>query len=192
MKEIQILRILKDAPNFLPIRDILKEGDYQNIRISLVSDLFKNTYYKEFFRDLTKYQIKRLMYEAFKTLDYAHSRGIMHRDIKPENILIASDGHVKITDFGIAKGIALTFITPNVFLAKTKALTFCGTLYYVAPEIISGQAYGQEVDWWSLGCLMYEMLTGSTPFGQGGHESLANSILKVKNIVGLIYNIHTG
>ncbi|OCT72658.1 hypothetical protein XELAEV_18035642mg, partial [Xenopus laevis] len=88
-------------------------------------------------------------------LQFLHKHNIIHRDIKPENILIASDGYLKITDFGLSK--------------KTKiyggvAWTICGTLYYMAPELIECDRHTKSVDWWALGIMIYEMLVSVPPF----------------------------
>lgn len=72
--------------------------------------------------------------------------------MKPENLLIGNDGHLKITDFGFAKQIV------------DKSYTLCGTPEYLAPEIIMGQGHNLGVDWWALGILLYEMLSGYPPF----------------------------
>lgn len=85
---------------------------------------------------------------------HLHSLGIVYRDLKPENILLDSNGNVCITDFGLSKEI-----TPD-----EGTHTFCGTPEYLAPEVLKGQGHGLAVDWWSLGTLIYEMLTGLPPF----------------------------
>ena len=79
----------------------------------------------------------------------------MSFSLKPENVLINKDGYIKITDFGLSK--------ENIADNKS-AKSFCGTPEYLAPEIIEGKGHGQAVDWWSLGSILYEMLTGMPPF----------------------------
>lgn len=86
--------------------------------------------------------------EITLALQYLHDRQIAYRDLKPENLLIGSDGHLIITDFGFAKKIA------------DRSFTLCGTPEYLAPEIIMGQGHDHGVDWWALGILLYEMLSG--------------------------------
>jgi len=108
-------------------------------------------------------------------LDHLHSRGIIYRDLKPENILIDKDGHVRLADFDLCKHT----LNENGELGS-EAKTFCGTPEYTAPEMILGQAvkaYGKGVDWWALGTLLYEMLTGLPPFYDKCLTSMCEGIL---------------
>ncbi|EPY40612.1 RAC serine/threonine-protein kinase [Angomonas deanei] len=100
-------------------------------------------------------------------LGYLHGLNIIYRDLKPENAVLDKDGFVCLTDFGLAK--------ENVEGAG--ASTFCGTPEYLAPEFLMGKTYGREVDWWSLGVLMYEMLFGIPPFYDENQNAMYELIL---------------
>ena len=93
--------------------------------------------------------------ELVIALEYLHKNNMVYRDLKPENILIDSRGHIKLTDFGLSKMLKSE---------KDKAFSICGTFSYLAPEIFSNKGYDKSVDWWALGCLMYEMMVGKLPF----------------------------
>ncbi|CAI8052920.1 Protein kinase C alpha type [Geodia barretti] len=100
---------------------------------------------------------------------YLHDLGIIYRDLKLDNVLLASDGHVKIADFGLCKdGIS----------GSSKARTFCGTPDYIAPEIIQYHPYDAAVDWWALGVLIYEMLVGRPPFDGEDDDQLFMNIVQ--------------
>lgn len=88
-------------------------------------------------------------------LQYLHSQQIVYRDLKPENIVIDLEGYPKLTDFGLCK---------ENMSKNDLTRTVCGTPEYIAPEIILRQGHGLAVDWWSLGCIVYEMLVGQPPF----------------------------
>jgi len=94
--------------------------------------------------------------EIVLALEYLHKSGIIYRDLKPENILIDAEGHLKITDFGLSK--------EGLVGNNARTDTFCGTPEYLAPEVLLGTSYTLAVDWWSLGTLMYEMITGLPAF----------------------------
>ena len=87
-------------------------------------------------------------------LDYLHSKGIIYRDLKPENILMDEEGYLKLADFGMAKKLK----------DDEKAMSFCGTPEYLAPEIITMEGHDKNADWWSFGILLFEMLCGLPPF----------------------------
>ena len=87
-------------------------------------------------------------------LDYLHSKDIIYRDLKPENILMDEEGYLKLADFGMAKKLK----------DDEKAMSFCGTPEYLAPEIITMEGHDKNADWWSFGILLFEMLCGLPPF----------------------------
>ncbi|KAJ6810576.1 serine/threonine-protein kinase AtPK2/AtPK19-like [Iris pallida] len=108
--------------------------------------------------------------EIVSAVSHLHANGIMHRDLKPENILLDADGHAMLTDFGLAKE----------FEENTRSNSMCGTVEYMAPEIILGKGHDKSADWWSIGILLFEMLTGKPPFVGGNREKIQQKIVKDK------------
>jgi len=112
--------------------------------------------------------------EISLALEHLHQEGIIYRDLKPENILLDQVGHIKLTDFGLCKeSVYHTDMTH----------TFCGTIEYMAPEILTRHGHGKAVDWWSLGTLMYDMLTGAPPFCSDNRKKTIDKILKGKLVL---------
>jgi len=104
-------------------------------------------------------------------LECLHKHTIVYRDLKPENVLLEENGYIRLTDFGLSKeSVTTTELTH----------TFCGTPEYLAPEVIHGAGYNQAVDWWSLGTLLYEMLTGLPPFYNENLHIMYEKIIREK------------
>ena len=97
--------------------------------------------------------------EVLKAVEHLHTNRFMHRDIKASNVLLDEKGHAVLIDFGCCRAIETT--------STNYARTFCGTLFCMAPEMISKSGHNQNVDFWSVGILIYEMIAGKPPFGYG-------------------------
>ena len=120
---------------------------------------------KDYFDEPTSRFYTACVVEGF---DYLHARGIVFRDLKPENLLLDAKGYVKLVDFGFAKRVP----------SGTKTWTFCGTPEYVAPEIILNKGHDCSADYWSLGVLIYELMTGNPPFTSSDPMNTYNIILR--------------
>ncbi|PIA55663.1 hypothetical protein AQUCO_00700166v1 [Aquilegia coerulea] len=141
--------------------------------------------------------------ELVLALEYLHSLGIVHRDLKPDNILIAHDGHIKLTDFGLSKiglinstvnlsgseanstslgepdDLHLSFEQPQQIEERTQQ-SAVGTPDYLAPEILLGTEHGFAADWWSVGIILFELITGIPPFSAECPEMIFDNILNKK------------
>ncbi|CDR43429.1 CYFA0S12e00452g1_1 [Cyberlindnera fabianii] len=173
-RELEILRRL-DHPGIVKLKGFYEDDDSYYLVMEFVSggDLMDFVAAHGSVGEEAAKEITRQILEAIK---YVHSLGISHRDLKPDNILIAQDDPVivKITDFGLAK----------ISNTGTFMKTFCGTLAYVAPEVIDGRhikatdvdKYSSLVDMWSMGCLLYVILTAHLPFSGSTQDELYKQI----------------
>lgn len=125
------------------------------------------------FRSFSEAMVRFYAAELVSALGHLHAKDVIYRDLKPENILLDEFGHIRLTDFGLSKTDCSNF---------SGAKTFCGTPEYLAPEMLISRKkkteYGKAVDWWSLGTLMYEMLTGWPPFFDRNIEQMCTKIMK--------------
>jgi serine/threonine protein kinase len=115
------------------------------------------------------------MAEMVLALEHLHQNvGVLYRDLKPENCLLDREGHLLLTDFGLSK-IALN--------DDERCNSSLGTIEYMAPEVVQGKPYGKACDWWSLGALGFDLLTGSPPFRANNHAKLQEKIIKQKLVL---------
>jgi serine/threonine protein kinase len=112
-------------------------------------------------------RVRLIAAELLLGLGHLHRNGFIYRDLKPENVLFDENGHVRLTDFGYARQLQ----------GSDQATTFCGTADYLAPEILMGVPYSKSVDWWSLGCVIYEMFVGVSPFYNSNLKRMYRTIL---------------
>ena len=138
---VNIKSAFQDEKYLYIVSDFMQGGDmYYHMHEARILNL-----------ELTQFYIS----EIILALEHLHKNNMVYRDLKPENILLDSKGHIKLTDFGLSKILNSS---------EDKAFTICGTIQYLAPEIFFNKGYDECVDWWALGCLTYEMLTGKLPF----------------------------
>lgn len=109
--------------------------------------------------------------ELIIALEHIHKHGIVYRDIKLENILIDADGHIKLVDFGLCKKLG----------TRGRTKSFCGTVEYMAPEVVNGTGHNTSADWWALGVLTIELLTGVTAFGSNDATESNETMDRIMN-----------
>lgn len=165
--EINILMSM-DHPNIIKLYDCYETDDF----VYLVTDCCEGGelfYYITKAKHVTEAEAAKIMRQIFSAIAYCHKNNVCHRDLKPENFLLKTDGDpgsIKLIDFGLARRLAEgeKLTTPN------------GTPYYLAPEIVKGE-YNTLVDNWSLGIVMYVMLSGCPPFYGKNNKEILKSIV---------------
>lgn len=151
--ERNIMRMLNNSSFCIKLRGTFKDENsvYFLMEAARGGDVFNILKAKGYVDERTARFYVACLVEA---IDYMHSNSIIHRDLKPENIVLSENGYGMLTDFGFAKKLG----------DNQKTYTMCGTPGYIAPEIILGQGYGKGSDWFAIGCVMFDMLTGAPPF----------------------------
>ncbi|MBN1636269.1 MAG: serine/threonine protein kinase [Deltaproteobacteria bacterium] len=159
-----VMRFLKEAralgwlshPNIVTVYDVGQDHETIYIAMEYLEGSALNELIKE--NNLNLKEVMNIGIQVAQALDYAHGRGIVHRDIKPSNIIVTKDGQVKITDFGIAH------IEDPAAHQQTQAGEILGTPIYMSPEQVMGQSVDGRSDLYSLGVIIYELVTGKRPF----------------------------
>jgi serine/threonine protein kinase len=166
LREAQVAAQLRH-PNVVTIHDIAARGSSSFMVMELVDGRTLQELLREKGR-LGLAETLRVLGQAADALDFAHAQGVVHRDVKPANLMIEPSGHLKVMDFGIAKGDASGNIT------KTGAIM--GTPNYMSPEQARGDRVDGRADLFSLGCVLYECLSGRRPFVG---DSLTGILMKI-------------
>jgi serine/threonine protein kinase/sugar lactone lactonase YvrE len=158
-------------PNIVTIYDV---GKVEGVNYIATEYVEGKTFRELIGGDLKVKEILALISQAAEALAAAHEARIIHRDIKPENIMVRPDGYVKVLDFGLAK-----LAEPEARFASLRTMkgAVMGTLAYMSPEQASGEPVNQCTDVWSLGVVLYEMLTGKAPFKAENQQATLNALL---------------
>ena len=118
-------------------------------------------------------------------LEAAHERGVIHRDLKPGNVMLTPEGRVKVLDFGLAKSFtSVGGAAPTAYAAQTEIGVIMGTAPYMSPEQARGETVGAQTDIWSFGVMLYEMLTGTSPFARATTAETLARVLEADPDVG--------
>jgi len=168
--ERQVLEAVRESPFLVTLHYAFQTDAKLHLILDYVNggELFTHLYQRERF---TEAQVRIYIGEIILALEHLHKLGIIYRDIKLENILLDCDGHVVLTDFGLSK----EFLPHET---EQRTYSFCGTIEYMAPEVVKGGNTGHDiaVDWWSVGVLTYELLTGASPFTVEGERNTQSEI----------------
>ncbi|KAK4514892.1 Squalene epoxidase [Mucor velutinosus] len=171
IREMAIMRLLRH-PNICQLKEYITEGDKYYMFLEYVDGGQLLDYIIKHGK-LREKQARKFARQIVSALDYCHRNSIVHRDLKIENILITQSEQLKIIDFGLS----------NVYSPTQQLNTFCGSLYFAAPELLRAKQYtGPEVDVWSFGVVLYVLVCGRVPFDDTNlpalHEKIKSGIVE--------------
>ena len=176
IREIKVLRFLHECNNIINLRKIVTCGSMFDVYMVFdycPFDLRGLIYQTK----MSKEQIICYFKQTCLAIFYSHAHNVLHRDIKPGNVFVQSDNVVKMGDFGLACSLPIKEDKPWMVI----------TIWYRPPELLLGATnYGGEIDVWSLGCLLYEMITGKVLFRNDGTENLEGQLIAILSICGPI------
>ncbi|XP_075987788.1 ribosomal protein S6 kinase alpha-5-like [Anticarsia gemmatalis] len=168
--ERQVLEAVRACPFLVTLHYAFQTDAKLHLILDYVAggELFTHLYQREHFNEN---EVRIYIAEIILALEQLHKLGIIYRDIKLENILLDGEGHIVLTDFGLSKEFCG---------GESRAYSFCGTIEYMAPEVVRSGSQGHDiaVDWWSVGVLTYELLTGASPFTVEGEKNTQQEITK--------------
>ncbi|XP_072934014.1 ribosomal protein S6 kinase alpha-5-like isoform X2 [Epargyreus clarus] len=168
--ERQVLEAVRACPFLVTLHYAFQTDSKLHLILDYVAggELFTHLYQREHFHEN---EVRIYIAEIILALEQLHKLGIIYRDIKLENILLDAEGHIVLTDFGLSKEFCG---------GESRAYSFCGTIEYMAPEVVRSGSQGHDiaVDWWSVGVLTYELLTGASPFTVEGEKNTQQEITK--------------
>ena len=178
----QILMSKVRSPWIVELKASFQEDDYLYLVMEFLpgGDLMNLLIKKDI---LTEDEARFYIAELILSIESIHKLDCIHRDIKPDNILIDKTGHIKLSDFGLAKISEKLFEQNNIKYSNDNVnkhernYSCVGTAYYVAPEVLTKSGYGPEIDWWSVGVIFFEMLAGYAPFCSKETSEVCHKIL---------------
>ena len=197
----QLLMSKVKSPWIVELKSSFQEGDYLYLVMEFLAggDLMSLLIKKDI---LTENEAKFYIAEIILAIESIHKIDCIHRDIKPDNILIGKSGHIKLSDFGLAKVSDKLYNNYNGInnnnnlkdnqnekMTHKKIYSCVGTAYYVAPEVLNKSGYNSEIDWWSVGIIFYEMLFGYAPFASKETKQVCYKVLHWENFLKFPNNI---
>ena len=202
IRDEQLLMSKVKSPWIVELKSSFQEGDYLFLVMEFLAggDLMSLLIKKDI---LTENEAKFYIAEIILAIESIHKLDCIHRDIKPDNILIGKNGHIKLSDFGLAKvseklynnynnginNINNIKDNQNEKMTHKKNYSCVGTAYYVAPEVLNKSGYNSEIDWWSVGVIFYEMLFGYAPFASKETKQVCYKVLHWENFLKFPNNI---